>query len=223
MANTKVFTIEITSTRTTLTYVDGITYTSPLRTAGSVYFSVAKVSYAGVETALTVTSNNSNPTIDSRWSITYAGDGYYKARYAFIPTYSTATTYAKYDSVVSGGVVYRSKLAANLNNAVTNTTWWEVISDGASIATNKGSATESLNCDTVIYERVFTANAQYGYGNCVSLNSMHTESDDEDISHDYDIFSLMLNAAITADERTETVKGELISRKIESRFANYIN
>lgn len=204
--------------------MDGITYTDPLRAAGAVHFSVSKVDYSGTEEELTVTSDDSDPATDSEWSIDYQGDGYYKARYAFIPTYSSGTTYALYDCVDSSGSVYRSKSAGNVGNAVANTTYWEPISDGASIADNKDEDNESANCDTTVYERTFTANGQYGYGNCVSLNSMHTESDDEDILTDYDLFSVLLNGAVTADERTEVLSGELICRRIESKFgAKYMD
>ena len=220
-SNTKSFTITIDSDRETLTYVDAVTYVDPVRADGAVHFSVAKVAYDGTEEDLTVTSDDSDPATDSEWSIDYSnGDGYYKARYAFIPTYDAGTTYAQYDCVDDAGSVYRSKSAGNVGNAVANTTFWEPISDGASIADNKDEDNESSNCDTTIYERTFTANGQYGYGNCVSLNSMHTESDDEDILTDYDLFSILLNGAVTADERTETLSGELICRRIESKFGS---
>jgi len=218
MANTKNFSIQITVERDTLTYVDSIEYVDPLRSAGSVHFSVAKVNYEGVEEALTVTSDAGDPSTDSEWSIPYEKDGYYKARYAFIPSYSASETYALYDSVDEAGSVYRSKSAGNVGNAVSNTTYWEPLSDGSVIADNKDESNESLNCDTTVYERTFTANAQYEYGNLLSQNSMHTEQDDEDLIRSYDIFSLYLNGAITCDERTEPLSGELICRRIESMF-----
>ena len=224
MANTISLSAAITSTRETVTITDGTTFSDPVRASVNVYFASSKVDYDENETVLTITSDDSDPGTDSTWSYSYSnGDGYYKMRYIEIDDYNVATTYALYDAVNSGGVVYRSKSAGNVGNAVTNTTYWEVISSPTSLCDNKGSATESLNANSLVYERVFTSNAQYGYGNCVSQNSMHTESDDEDILHDYDIFSIMINGAVTADERTEVLSGELICRKIESRFSKYID
>jgi len=223
MSNTKNFSIQITVERDTLTYVDSIEYSDPLRSAGAVHFSVAKVDYEGVEEALTVTSDAGDPATDSEWSIPYEKDGYYKARYAFIPTYSSGTTYALYDSVDEDGSVYRSKSAGNVGNAVSNTTFWEPMSSPTDICDNKDEDNESSNCDTTIYERVFTANHRYGYGNCVSRNSMHTEQDDEDLIRPYDKYSMMLNGAITHDERTEVLSGEIVCKRMDSMFSEYID
>ena len=217
--NTKTFSVSIDADRETITITDSIDYVDPLRADGSVHFSAAKVDKDGNETDLTVTSDDSDPSTDSEWSFSYSnGDGYYKMRYAFIPTYDEAETYALYDCVDSGGSVYRSKSAGNVGNSVSNTTYWEPISDGASIADNKDEDNESSNCDTVVYERVFTANAQWAYGNLIKTNSMNTEADDETVLQDYHLFSLWLNGAITADERTLCNSGEIISRRIESKF-----
>lgn len=223
MANTISLSAAITSTRETVTITDGTTYSDPARSVVNVYFASSKVNYNGDETVLTVTSDDSDPGTDASWSFDYSGDGYYKMRYIEIDDYNVGTTYALYDVVNSGGIVYRSKTAGNVGNAVSNTTYWEVISSPTSLCDNKGGATESANANSLVYERVFTADAQYGYGNCVSQNSMHTESDDEDVLRDYDLFSIMLNGAVTADERTEVLSGELISRKIESYFSKYID
>lgn len=217
-SNTKAFTVTIDADRETLTYVDAVTYVDPVRADGAVHFSVSKVDADGVEVSLAVTSDDDDPDTDSEWSIDYPKDGYFKARYAFIPTYSSGTTYALYDCVDSGGDVYRSKSAGNVGNAVSNTTYWEPISDGASIADNKNEDNESLNCDTVVHERVFTSNSQWAYGNLIKTNSMNTEADDESVLQDYHLFSLWINGAITADERTLGNSGEIICRRIESKF-----
>lgn len=222
------FTVAIDSDRSDVTLTDSTVFGSPnqVRASCGVFVSAAKVTYAGVETDLAITTDDSDPETDSTFSFSYTnGDGYYKIRYVAIPDYDAGTTYAKYAAVFAPAtnIVYRSKSAGNVGNAVTDTVYWEVITDEAGLADNKDEATESENIDSLVYERVFTSNAQYGYGNLVSQNSMHTESDDEDVTREYDIFSLMLNGAITADERTEVLSGELICRKIESRFSKYID
>lgn len=222
MSNTKSFSVSVTSTRDSITVTDSITYTDPLRANVNVYFASSKVDYEGNETELTVTSDDSDPATDSSWSFDYSGDGYYKMRYIAVPEYSAGTTYAQYDAAFSGDVVYRSKTAGNVGNSVSDTNYWEVVT-ATDLCDNKGGDSESLNCDSTIYERIFTADAQYGYGNCVSQNSMHTESDDEDVQRDYDLFSILINGAVTADERTEVLSGELICRRIESYFSKYID
>lgn len=226
MALSPSFTVAIDSDRSDITVTDATTYGAPnlVRADTSVYFSAAKVNYDGDETDVTTTGDDEDPATDSSWTFSYdEGDGYWKMRWVVIPDYDVADTYAQYDAVVSGGVVYRSKVGSNTGQSVADTNYFEVISTPTDLADNKGGATESGNIESYVYERVFTANAQYGYGNCVSQNSMHTESDDEDVQRDYDLFSVLLNGAVTADERTEVLSGELISRKIESYFSKYID
>lgn len=226
MALTPAFTVSIDSDRSDLTVTDSTVYGAPnlVRADTSVYFSAAKVAYSGVETDVDVTGNDSDPQTDSSWTFSYdEGDGYWKMRWVVIPEYDVADTYAQYDACVSGGVVYRSKVGSNTGQSVSDTNYFEVISTPTDLADNKGGATQSNNIESYVYERIFTANAQYGYGNCASKNSMHTESDDEDVMRDYDLFSIMINGAITNDERTEVLAGELACRKIESVFSKYIN
>jgi hypothetical protein len=218
MANTKNFSVSIYSNRETLTVTDSITYTDPLRDDVAVYFSAAKVSYENVETVLTVTSNDGDPLTDSAWSFDYVGDGYYKMRYIAVPLYDVDTEYSQYDAVYSSGSVYRSKVDSNTGQSVSNTNYWEPISDPTALCDNKGDDNESENCDSTIYERVFTSNGQYAYGNLIAENCMCTDCDDQDIIPPYDLFSLWLNGAIKCDERTEVLLGELICRKIQSRF-----
>lgn len=228
MALSPTFTVAIDAERTEITLTDTTTYGAPnvTRAGCGVFVSAAKVDYGNAETDLTVTTDDTDPETDSTFTFSYTnGDGYYKMRYVAIPDYNSGTTYAQYDAVFdpATNIVYRSKSAGNVGNAVSNTTYWEVITDEAGLADNKEEANESANIDSLVYERVFTANAQYGYGNLVSQNSMHTEADDEDLIWEYDVFSIMLNGAITADERTEPLSGELICRKIETRFSKYID
>lgn len=222
------FTTAIDSDRTEVTLTDTTTFGSPnqVRADCGVFVSVAKVNYDNEETDLTVTTDDSDPETDSTFTFSYSnGDGYYKIRYVAIPDYDVATTYAQYDAVFdpATNIVYRSKSAGNVGNAVSSTVYWEVVSDEAGLADNKDEDNESANIDSLVYERVFTSDAQYGYGNLVSQNSMHTEADDEDLIREYDKFSIMLNGAVTADERTEVLSGELICRKIESLFSKYID
>lgn len=226
MALTPAFTVSIDSDRSDITVTDATVYGAPnlVRADTSVYFSAAKVAYSGEETDVTTTGDDSDPQTDSSWTFSYdEGDGYWKMRWVVIPEYDVADTYAQYDAVASGGVVYRSKVGSNTGQSVADTDYFEVINSPTSLADNKGGATESGNIESYVYERIFTANAQYGYGNCVSQNSMHTESDDESVIRDYDLFSILLNGAVTCDERTETLSGELICQKISSYFSKYID
>lgn len=217
------FTVTIDSDRETVTIVDTTTFggANPARSTLGVFLSAAKVAYDGTETDLTVTSDDSDPETDSEWSFPYTeGDGYYKIRYVAIPDFNTASTYAIYAAVFqpSTDKVYRSRANSNTEDTLTNTTWFEEITDPTSLADNKDEDNESTNIDSLVYERVLTANSQYEYGNLIAENCACTDCDDSEIINDYDLFSLWLNGAIKADERTEVLSGELLCRKIQSRF-----
>lgn len=217
------FSSAIDADRTAVTLTDTTTFGSPnvTRAGCGVFVSAAKVDSDNNETDLTVSTDDSDPETDSTFTFTYNnGDGWYKVRYVAVPDYDAGTTYALYDAVFdsSTDTVYRSKTASNTGNSLSSTTYWEEIEDEAGLADFKGEDNESSNIDSLVWERVFTSNAQYAYGNLISENCMCEDFDDPEILYRYQIFSLWLNGAITADERTEVITGEKICRKIQSEF-----
>jgi hypothetical protein len=209
----------IATTRESWTLTDDSTFTDPVRSGCAVYVQSYKMDYNNNATELTTTGDDAAPETDSSWVITYDSDGWYKTYYVSIPDFNSATTYAIYDAVYSGGVVYRSKANSNTTDTLSDTTWWEVIEDPATLANNKGTTTESTNIDSTIYHRVFSANAQYEYGTRLSDLSHYTDNDDLEFSiGDYNLFAQWLDAIAIADSRTEVLDGELIARRIEAKF-----
>lgn len=221
MALTPSFTVAIDADRTEISLTDTTVYGAPnlVRADCSVFLSAAKVDAEGTETDVETTGDDEDPSTDSSWSHSYdEGDGYWKYRWVVIPAYDVATEYDLYDAVESGGVVYRSKANSNTGQSVSNTTYFEPIGTPTSLADNKGEDNESQNIESYVYERVFTSNSQYAYANLIKTNSMNTEADDESILQDYHLFSLWLNGAVVCDERTLGNPGEIIVRRIESKF-----
>lgn len=223
MANLPEFSVAIDADRTTLSVTDATSYVDPLRADVAVYFAAAKTDADNEETSITTTGDIGDPETDSSWSFQYTSDGWYKMRWIAVPNYDVSESYSRYDAVYSGGSVYRSKTNANVGQSVADTNYWEEVSDPTTLCDNKGTSTESQNCDTTIYERVFTANAQYGYAKLIADNSAWTEADDEGTVVNYDLFSLWLNGAIVCDERAYGLQGEVITRRIESKFGHLWN
>lgn len=153
MANTVSLTTTV-NTDDTATITDATTFTNPVRLDCAVFANVYKVSSLSVQTELDVDSNNSEPETDSTWTFDITTDGYYQMYYVAIPDFDNSATYAQYDAVYSVGVVYRSLQAGNTIEDLTNTTWWEVISDPASLAANEGAANESVNIDSAVYNDI---------------------------------------------------------------------
>lgn len=229
MALTITLSTAIDAERTEVTLTDSTTFGTggnPARADVGVFLGVAKVDYEGEETDLTVTSDDDDPSTDSEWTFSYEnGDGYYKERYIAVPDYDAGTTYAQYDAAMdtTTKTVYRSKSAGNVGNSLSNTTYWELIDDVPSLCDNKDTSTESANCNSLIIERVFTANGQYAYGNLIAENCQCSDCDNEELLNQYLVFSILLNGAIAADERTQPLSGELICRRIQSLYIDNNN
>src|SRR5690606_1396427 len=144
------FSVAIDIDRTTLTITDATSFVDPVRGDVAVYFAAAKANVDNEETP--ITTSGDDPTTDSSWSFQYISDGWYKMRWIAVPNYDVAESYSRYDAVYSGGSVYRSKTDANVGQSVADTNYWEEVSDPTTLCDNKGTSTESQNCDTTIYE-----------------------------------------------------------------------
>jgi hypothetical protein len=220
MAITPAFSISISADRSVTTITDDSTYTSPVRSAVRVFMSLQKMTVDNVGTAVTLTPDDDDPELTASWEWDTQVDGWHKFYYVAIPAYAGGTTYAIYDAVydTSTDVVYRSIQNTNVGHALSDTAWWEEISDPASLAANVDESDESGNITSQVYQRVLTFNSQYAYAVKIGEDCACTTCDDHDIIPEYNIFSLLLNGAIKADQWSEFIKGEQISRKIQGRF-----
>lgn len=218
MALTPDFTVSISTDRLTGTITDSTVYggANPARADLLVFLSGFKLDASQDETALTVTGNDEDPATDSSWTFNIDKDGAFKFCWVAIPEYGVGTTYAQYDAVYSGSTVYRSKVAGNVGNAVSDTTYWEVISDPADLANNADTATESLNITSQVYLRTLTPNGQYYFANYLSDEADPDTLDDS--LQKYNVWRWLLDAAAVADSRSEVEEGERICRIIESRY-----
>jgi hypothetical protein len=216
--------LAIASTRTSATLSDDTVYGTggnPARNTLAVYAKAYKVSYTNESTALTTTGDDSDPETDSSWVITLSDeDGYNKVNFAIIPFYNIATTYARYDAVYDEvtAKVYRSLQNANTGNSVVNTTWFEEITSPADLAANKDTSTESGNITSVVYQRVLSPNSQYEFANQLSAQCACSDCDEDESLQQYNIFAQWLDAVAVADSRTEVLEGELLCRRIQSKF-----
>lgn len=210
--------VAITSDRSTFTITDNTVYGT--RSNYYVYIDASKVNYSNIGTTLTV--DNSNPNAVTDWTIDYVSDGWYRMYYAAFQVYNIGTTYSKYDAVYKLGVVYRSLQNGNTGNDVANTAWWEVISDPASLAANKGESNQSNNIDTLVYQRVFGANGQFAFDNLVSGSTLCSDCDEAAVLAQYNLLALWLDDLSIADAREEVLQGELIARRIQSTYIDCV-
>lgn len=214
----------------TMVVVDGTTYTSPVRTALAVYMKIYKVDYSAARTYVTTTGNNTDPASASlnQWSASYTADGWYKLAYVAIPFYAGGTTYAKYDAAYdsTNKLVYRSKSAGNIGNALTNTTFWELITDPAALAFNIGSTSESVNLTTITSQAVYNIVLK-GYLDQYFLSK--TEDSMVEASSDYrrpqdvrlaEFLLLGVFGIDVANNRQNYILGEQISRRCAYLIAN---
>lgn len=194
-----------------------------VRSDYQVYLSGYKMNYDNtVAETLTVTPNTGDPTMVSSWVFNIPADGWFKFYYVAVGVaYDSGITYNIYDAVYSDtGLVYRSKIGSNIGNPLSDSASWEFIEDPSILANNKGEVTESINIDSLIYQRVLSPNAQYGYGNFISEKSCCSDCDQSVINQQYTTLNFLVNSVIEADFRTELPQGEVICRKLQAIFSN---
>lgn len=214
--------LAIDTDRTTQVLSDDTEYGTggnPARADVLVFVQAQKVNYDNEAEDLDTDGDQNDPATDSEWVITYTDDGFYRYYVSIIEDeYNIGTTYAIYDAVYSGTNVYRSKTNGNVGQSLSNTTYWEAISEPALLAANEGLSTESLNITSTAYLRVLSANAQFEYGNQLSNQNPREADDNDQALREYNIFAKMLDEAAIADSRSEVLEGELICSRMTARF-----
>ena len=228
MANTLTFVIDsITADRTTAVLKDNTTYASPARTSTALYAKGQKMNVdSTVATTLTVVGNNATPTSSSltQFDVTLTVDGWYRFLITSIPVW-TAGTYAIYDAVYEGGIVYRSKVGSNVTATAADllvTANWEVIADPATLASNAGETNESNNIDSLIYEVILSPNSEYGYANEISEVSEECCSVDCSIDNLTKLIRLatIIDGMYVRSDRSEMAAGERLARRAEAILEN---
>lgn len=229
MALTPSLSIAIESDRESGVLTDDTVYGTggnPARADIRVFATGYKVSADLSEEALTMTSNTGDAQTVSSWTFNIDLDGWFKYLFVGVAEYAGGTTYALYDAVFdpADDAVYRSKQAGNLGNALSDTAWWEVITDPSSLAENEGEDNESENlAESLVYERVLSPNSQYNYSNLIAENCACSDCDPNEVVYNYEIASIWVNAMDVADERADGLSGETIARRYQSKFISSEN
>lgn len=223
MANTLSFTVDsITADRTEAVLLDGTTYGSPARADIGLFVTGQKMNHdATVEETLTVVGNDGDPETDSKFTVTLVADGWYRFLIVAVPDFNSASTYSIYDAVydAGSGKVYRSKQNNNTTDTLTDTAWWEEITDPGSLASNEGEENESANIDSLIYEPGIFPDSEYGYANQIALASEEYLTSlnlpDADLNQ-YVLLSVLLNGAYVRADRSQMSQAERVTRRLES-------
>lgn len=220
--------LAIASTRTTAVLSDNTVYGTggnPARSAVAVFAKAYKVSFSNEASPLVTVGNDADPETDSSWTITLSSmDGYNKVNFAIIPDFDNSLTYDIYDAVFNpaDNKVFRSLQDSNTEDDLTNTTWWEEIASPADLAANKDTIIESLNITSVVYLRVLSPNSQFTFANNLSAMCACTDCDQDQSLHNYNIFAMWLDGVAIADSRSEVLDGELLCRRIQSKFIDCV-
>jgi hypothetical protein len=69
-----------------------------------------------------------------------------------------------------------------------------------------------------VYQRVLSPNSQYEFANQLSAQCACSDCDEDESLQQYNIFAQWLDAVAVADSRTEVLEGELLCRRIQSKF-----
>lgn len=223
MANTLEFVVDsITADRTSGVLVDETTYSSPARSATGLFVKGQKMnSDATVDSTLTVSGDDSDAETDSEFTFDIPKDGWFRFLIVSVPDFDNSATYNIYDAVFNptDNKVYRSKQNTNTEDDLTNTTWWEEITDPATLASNEGEANESTNIDSLIYEPLLLPNGEYSFANVIAEASeeyLTSQNIPDDDLESYSLLAVLVDGAYVHGDRTEMSQAERISRRLES-------
>lgn len=231
MAITKSLTpITVDLEASTITITDASTYTSPSRATCGVYLKVFKVDYAGSRTEQTTTGDTGDANTDSVWTATFPTDGRFQYFYVAVPDWAVAS-YAKYDAVFdyTNQIVYRSKVNSNSVTVLadlSNTTNWEVISDPTTLCLYVGTATQSVNLNTItsigIFNDILYPITKKNFGEQTGIAFLEQPSTyrrPQDVRL-YNLLGIAVDGMEVANNREEYALGELIARRAISICTN---
>ncbi len=213
----------ITSDRTTATLLDNTVYGTsgnPARNTLGVFVDVQKMKYdSTVDQTLVVTPNQSDPATVDSWTFPIPRDGWFRVLFVAPPDYAGGTTYALYDAVYnpSGTNVYRSLQSSNTGNSLSNTAFWELITDPPQLALNSGEANESLNLASQVYQFILSPNAQLAFSSQIAVTSLEQgDAEREQNVTLYELLGVLSDGLFVRDDRAEYSQGELLARRIQS-------
>lgn len=213
----------ITADRLTGTLADNTDWgTSPLpaRNTVAVFVSMQKMKYdSSVDEILTVTSNHTDPATDNSWTFNIPKDGWFRACFVAPEFYDVGTTYAIYDAVTdsSTNLVYRSKQSSNTGNALSDTSFWELIAVPGDLALNDGESNESANLISQVYQFILTPNSEYAFDNQIAIASLEQgDAEREQNVTTYEMLAVWLDGIYIRDDRAQYAQGERIARRFQS-------
>lgn len=210
-------TLSTTGGSSTFTLTDNSTYTSPARNAVGVFLTVFKTDYSGLMSPLTATANDGDPATDSVWTVVFTSDGWHQGLYVAVPNYSGGTTYAKYDAAYdpTSHNVYVSAVAGNVGHALSNTTYWNVVSDPTTLAQNVGLSNESANITAATLNFVEYPYLKQGFGYQTGIAFLE-ESTDAKRTKDvrkYHLLELAVNCINESDIAGDYQTAEIVARR----------
>lgn len=213
----------ITSDRLTGTITDDTTFggSNPARNVLAVYLSGSKMKYnSTIDYALTITPNAGPATVSSwTFSIAEDKDGWNRFLYTALPLYSGGTTYSQYDAVYQAStyLTYRSLQSSNTGNALSNTSFWEPITDASQLALNSGETNQSNNIASTVYSILVSANSEYAMSSQIAITSQEggdTKSG-ANMRLSY-LLGVLVNGLYIHGDRAEYPQGETLARRIET-------
>lgn len=217
----------IDSNRTTVTITDATVYggLNPARSAVGIYIIVQKMNADNtVADTYTNVGDAADPQTDVSWTFELEADGWVRVLMIAPEDYAGGTTYALYDLAQdpATSIVYRSKQAGNIGNALSNQTYWEVVD--ATVALNAGEADESANTATTVYSVILIPDAEYGYANLIAETSEECCSVNCNFEtlKELDRVAAMINGCAVHSDRAQYPQGERIARRLESLLEPYL-
>lgn len=213
------------------TVLDSSVYSSPTRASVGVFVKVYKLSYDGVKTYLPTAGASLDPELDASWTFEYSEDGWILVNYISIPDYNGATNYSIYDAAFdpTTKLVYSSKSSGNSGNALSNTTFWQLVTNPTDLVYLIGSVNQPTNVlntqglASLYY--IINPYVKRGYGTLAGdafLEASTTYRRTQDVRL-HELVGLGIIAIDIAKARLEYSRGELFCRKATNLINNVPN
>lgn len=194
-------------------YTDQTTYggLNPPRSSFANYISISKMNSDGtVDYAVDVETYD--PETSSNYTFDIEKDGWYRTYYAVVPIYDNGESYEQYDVAYLGGVVYRA-LGSTTGNTPPNNSYWEVITDPATLVGNTGSVTESENLQYIIQQDIIYPFAKTCYGDLTEEADCNCNCDRSEKTLAYEQAGVFVDQLDVCNQRQKYIAGERIARE----------
>ncbi len=200
---------------------DIFSYTSPSRNTLNVYLTIYKIDLAGA-VDYQITPSTYTPSSASTFTFDELKDGYYRFKYAVIPTYDDSTDYDQWDVVSQDDVVYQAVVNPPMGTEPPNASYWTAVSDPTTMLDLVGTSSEPGNLLYQLYERIIYPFSKTGFGDASETAALENDTGElADAVKNYEMMAVLVKGMTSCDVRGKFLRGERICRRGQELISTF--